>query len=46
MELTSNIRCLGVEIQDDLKWTTHVDREAVKANRKLLFLCLNLKEIP
>ena len=37
---------LGVELQDDLKWTKHIEQATTKANRNLGFLRRNLRKCP
>jgi hypothetical protein len=37
---------LGLQISDDLKWTTHITNVTMKANATLRFLRRNLKYCP
>ena len=44
LETRSHNPYLGVEIQDDLKWTKHINQSTAKANRNLVFMRRNLSK--
>ena len=46
LETRSHNPYLGVEFQDDLKWTKHINQATTKANRNLGFLRRNLYKCP
>ena len=43
IESVQHAKCLGVTISTDLKWNTHIQQTAAKANKSLCFIRRNLK---
>jgi hypothetical protein len=44
LESVQHAKYLGVTISTDLKWNTHIQQTAAKANKSLCFIRRNLKE--